>query len=856
MTTSRRFVYEGYKSKEISFPLGGIGSGCVGLAGNGRLIDWEIFNKPNKLSHNGFSFFAVKAEAQGVVKLTKVLHGDLQTPYTGEGKGKFEGYGYGPKRENMTGFPHFANTSFKGEYPFAEIAFDDAGDPISVKLTAFNPLIPLNAKDSSLPAAVLTYAVTNRSAEPLDVSVVGNLTNPAKRGAINSYFDEAGYRGFKLRSNAYAEEEAAYGDLTLATDCEDVSYQSYWYRGGWFDNAVVFWQAFTAPGRFKERHYDDVSELGEDARQWRDVCLLSGHRTLAPGETGKFTFILSWSYPNYVNDWNPGKGKENGPYPSWKNYYATQFGDSKETAGYLFAELPRLERETRAFKDLLFGSTLPHEVVDAVSANISILKSPTVLRLPDGSLYGFEGVHTNEGSCEGSCTHVWGYEQVTPFLFPELARSMRDNHYRHAQFDNGKVAFRLMLPPERTREENKFHAAADGQMADIVKTYREWRISGDTDWLRGIWPQVKKSLEYAWDPTNDDWWDRDRDGVMEGVQHHTLDEEAYGPNAFLSGMYHSALLAASVMAEALGDGAAGEYRELYERGRRWVRDHLFNGEYFTQQVDLKDERFDVDPELGEIKYQFGEACHIDQVLGQWHAHVVGLGYVFDRDQTRAAVSAIYKYNFIPVLRDYTNACRIYGLNDERGLLIATYPKGGAPKVPVPYADECMNGFEYQAASHMIYEGLVEEGLAVVRAIRHRYDGERRNPWNEFECGSNYVRSMASYSLLTALSGFEYDQAQEGLIGFSPVVNREAFKTFWSLGRGWGEFAHANGQLRLSVAYGELTVGRFRSDLLAGQTAAAVVVNGRPVVCEREGNDLVFAERVRLAAGDTLTVEAR
>ncbi|MBB6732392.1 hypothetical protein H7C18_15840 [Cohnella sp. CBP 2801] len=852
-----KFTYTGVQTKEISFPLGGIGSGCIGLAGNGRLIDWEIFNKPNKLSHNGFSFFAVKAERDGEVKLAKVLQGDLQAPYTGEGKGKFEGYGYGPKRENLTGLPHFRDVSFNGPFPIAELVFDDAEDPIAVKLTAFNPFIPLNADDSSLPAAILTYEVTNRSDEPLDVSLVGNLTNPARKEAVNTYFEREECRGFHLHSTAYGEDDPAFGDLTLATDCPDISYQSYWYRGGWFDNLTVFWKEFASPGRFKERMYETASALGEDSRQWRDVCLLAAHRTVAQGETASFAFVISWNYPNYANDWNPGPGREKGPFPTWQNYYAKLFGNSVESAAYAFGNLARLERDTRKFREMLAGSTLPAEVIDAVSANLSILKSPTVLRLPDGSLYGFEGVHTNEGSCEGSCTHVWGYEQVTPFLFPDLARSMRDNHYRHAQFENGKVAFRLMLPPERTLAENKFHAAADGQMADIVKTCREWKISGDEAWLRSVWPMVKKSLEYASDPTNEDGWDRDKDGVMEGVQHHTLDVEAFGPNPFLSGMYHAALRAAATMAKALGDGeAAAEYEALLARGRKWIDENLFNGEYFVQKIDLQDARFPVDPELGEIKYQFGETgCHIDQVLGQWHARVVGLGDVFDPEKTRSALRSVYKYNFMPVLREYANFCRIYGLNDERGLLIATYPRGGSPKVPVPYAQECMNGFEYQAACHMIYEGLVEEGLDVVRAIRHRYDGERRNPWNEFECGSNYVRSMASYALLLALSGFVYD-APNGVIGFHPVVNRDSFRSFWSLGRGWGQFDHADGVLGFSVAYGEIMVSEFRSDLPAACGPARVEVNGQPVEWEQANGGIAFAEPLQLRAGDRLTIAAR
>ncbi|WP_214629247.1 GH116 family glycosyl-hydrolase [Paenibacillus agaridevorans] len=860
--TNRYFNYEGYRTKEISFPLGGIGSGCIGLAGNGRLIDWEIFNRPNKMSHNGFSFFAIKAESEGSVKLAKVLHGDQLPSYTGEGRGVYEGYGYGPRRENMSGFPHFSNTSFKGEFPFAEITYDDEGDPVTVKLTAFNPLIPLNDKDSSLPAAVFTFEVCNRTLEPLDISLVGNVSNPFKKGAINTYFDQNSFKGFKLHSNSYKEDDPEYGDITLSTDGEDISYQSYWYRGGWFDNLTVFWKDFTTPGKFQERFYPYDRNLDDERahQKRRDVCLLSNHKSLAPGEKGMFTFILSWNIPNYINYWNPGEGcrEPSCTMPSWKNYYSLLFADSTETSKYIFANYDRLYKKTSLFKQLLFQSSFPQYVLDAISANISILKSPTVLRLPDGTLYGFEGCHSDEGSCEGSCTHVWNYEQVTPFLFPGLARSMRNIDYSAAQFPNGKMAFRLLLPPERTTTEishntgTKQRAAADGQMGGIMKVYREWKISGNTEWLKSIWPEVKKALEYAWDTTNEDWWDRDKDGVMEGEQHHTLDVEIYGPNSYITGLYHGALLAASLMADALGDKSGLIYREMYEIGRKWMDDNLFNGEYFYQKIDLQDSRFPVDPELGEIKYQIGEGCHIDQVLGQWHAHIIGLGYIIDQQKVRKSVESIYKYNFINCLRDYPNACRIYGLNDEQGLLISTWPKGNSPKVPVPYADECMNGFEYQAACHMIYEGMIDEGLECVKAIRHRYDGERRNPWNEFECGSNYVRSMASYSLLLALSGFEYDMT-EGYIGFNPVINCSDFSTFWSLNEGWGQFTHHEGKLEFSVKYGRIGLNKFRSEILEGKEIRGITVAGRTISYVRDGIVICFNEVAILKEDESITI---
>jgi non-lysosomal glucosylceramidase len=115
--------YQGKKTREISFPLGGIGSGCIGLAGNGGLIDWEIFNRPSKGSVNGFTHIAVKAESNGTLLDERVLQGDSYPPFSGQYGGDF---GHGERSEKMAGFPHFEKSDFEGEFPFATLHFQDS----------------------------------------------------------------------------------------------------------------------------------------------------------------------------------------------------------------------------------------------------------------------------------------------------------------------------------------------------------------------------------------------------------------------------------------------------------------------------------------------------------------------------------------------------------------------------------------------------------------------------------------------------------------------------------------------------------------------------------------------------------
>lgn len=805
-------VYKGAKTREISFPLGGIGSGSIGLSGNGRLVDWEIFNRPNKKSCNGFSHFSVKAERDGKVLDARVLNGDLQMSYIGEhvrNAPLHSGYGFGPESETMAGMPHFADVAFKGEFPLAEMSFQDTKFPGRIELLAFNPFIPLQADDSSIPAAFFEWELENTEDVPITYTLCLSAGNPIPTDrVIHQYSEGGGVHSIKLGSNQFDHEDPNFGDITIATDAEVISYQEYWYRGGWCDNLEMFWHNFTQPGHLRNRQYRE----DEPPFRRKDTASLAAHMELMPGEKKKIRFTISWHFPNVNNYWNPNPDGPN----VWRNYYATLFEDSLASSTYAFEHWERLLRETLTFKEALFSTTVPNVVLDAVSANLSVIKSATSLRLTDGSFYGFEGCIEDTGCCEGSCTHVWNYAYALPFLFPALERSMRNLDFKYNKREDGRMSFRLMLPLGRERMD--FRACADGQFGGVIKAYRDWKISGDTDWLRSVWPAIKQSITYAWADSNEDKWDPGKMGVLAGRQHHTLDMELYGPNSWLSGFYLAALKAGAEMANCLGDQTTSdEFGLLFQTGKRWVDEHLFNGKYYVQQINLSDktllDQFDEETvrqywneELGEIKYQVAEGCVIDQVIAQWHANLCGLGEIFDKNQTRTALKSLYQYNFKDSMRNEANTWRLYSLNDEGGIVICTWPEGTSrPSIPLTYNTETMTGFEYQAASHMIQEGFVEEGLSIVQAIRNRYDGEKRNPWNEIECGSNYARSMASYSLLQALSGFEYNMV-EGMIGFNPVqVEDGRFRTFWSLDAGWGIFEMSSEQMLVQILGGQLNV---------------------------------------------------
>jgi len=841
-------VYEGDQLREIAFPLGGIGTGCISLSGRGSLVDWEIFNRPNKGSILPYAFFTMWAKKGDAAPVTRVLQSPPQTPFSGQGSSRFGGLGFGVQRGDGSGFPHMRTATFRGEFPLAEVGFCDPTMPVEVKLEAYSPFIPLNADDSGIPVAVLRYYVRNPSNETVQVSIVGNLTNPigyggtgemsahfgAKEGLgqnVNAYVVDKGLRSLSLTSEKVTPDQGNYGSMTLSTTWEEGFCQECWLRGSWYDMMHDFWDHFSESGSLPERHYEPSAD------GLTDVGSLGAQLTLGPGESAVVPFFVAWHFPVFTKYWGDiACACDSDERPTWKNYYASQWDSALDVARYYAANAERLYAETKRFHDTLFASSLPACVLDAVSSQASIIHSPTVLRLEDGTFYGFEGCHCDSGCCEGSCTHVWNYAQTVAFLFPGLERSLRDADYTHNLSDDGHMGFRLQLPIGA--DPWGFHAAADGQMGGILKVYRDWKLCGDDDWLRNLWPRVKKALEYAWVQ-----WDESRDGVMEGIQHNTYDIEFHGPNTMMGTFYLGALRAGEEMARYLGDNAAAEtYRRVFESGKARVEKELWNGEYYIQNVVSEED----DP-----KYQYGTGCLSDHMIGQWFAHLVGLGYLLEPDHVRSATKAIFDHNWLSDFWEHANPQRIYALNDEQGLLLCSWPNGGRPALPFVYSDEVWCGIEYQVASHLIYEGFVDEGLAVVKGVRDRHDGARRNPWNEFECGSHYSRSMASWAVLTALSGFSFD-LQKGQIGFDPRLEDEVLHSFWSTNDAWGRFSTCSEGVRLEVAYGAQTLSRLALPKWSGKLSDATI-GDKTVGITWDGDTVVFAEPVTIAAGETLAL---
>ena len=738
--------FDGDHLMRVAMPMGGIGCGSVSLSGRGELVDWEIMNRENKTMSEtergpaSRTFFAIRIKGTSH-ESTTMLAGPLHPTelYAAEGN-----------CAPQSGLPRFREASFDGAFPFGTVHLADKDLPVKVAIRGFSPFVPGDSAASSLPVASLEYVVENLLDEPLEVSVaafvrnlVGNDGNPVgfnhrrlshtggEKDNRTVFREGAGLRGVMCLSDGVATNSPAYGTFALSTpDAEGaLTFRESFAPNKWSGTALDFWDDLSDDGELSPRPSGDGVPQG-------GLCL---KKSVAAGAKTPFRFAFTWNFPNR---------------PAWENtkeivgnWYSQNSVDAWDAAEKIVPRLGELEERSLAFTRKVLSLDAPDEIKDAALSNLAVLKSQTVFRVPTGHLLGWEGVFDHEGSCKGSCTHVWNYENAVACLFPDLARSMRDVEFNYAMNpENGAMDFRAALPLGAKRNGR---VAADGQMGCIMKVYRDWRICGDDKWLADIWSNVKKALEFAWIPAekwtwNAKWrkggWDVGKSGLMDGEQHNTMDVNYYGPNPQMGFWYLGALRAAEEMAKAMKDGNfAAECRAIYEKGSRRIDEELFNGDYYEQRITEGQ---------GDLPFQLGKCCLVDQLVGQQMAHLWGLGDLAKKENLKKTCESIMRWNFLGDFSRHFNNMRTYCAGEEAGLLMGSWPRGRLER-PFPYFGEVMTGFEYVAAAEMVFQGMDADAVRVVKAVRDRHDGLKRNPFNEPECGHNYARSMASWNVLLA-----------------------------------------------------------------------------------------------------------
>ncbi len=795
----------------VAFTVGGIGAGCLEMDGQARLRHWMIFNNWQPLTVP-LCFLGMVIRQSGRSDQWYALQGAAEGPFT-----------------PMT------DVSLRARYPMAVWTLTDREAPVTCRLDAWSPFVPMQLRDSAMPAGVFQVTITNTSARPVSVRLVGSLLNTAGYQARTPI---EGRAHADLGGNRARLERVAGGvAVSMSGATEDTLMWSVTGDGrpcGWTQ-----WREYNELAGQGHPNPVSATPVGQT-----HSTAVGSDISLAPNQSARVSFCLTWSFPRTVQPW----GGEGNRYNAWWKDAAACHAD-------LLTRLDQLEHQTRLYTATLYDSNLPIWMLDRISSQLAVLRSRTCFWSRSGYFGAWEGCGYATGCCAGNCAHVWHYAQGHARLFPELGRLMREQELG-AQRPDGSVPMRQI--PD-------FPEAFDGTCGAILGAYREHLCSADPAWIRGIWPKMRHALDHLirrHDP--------DEDGMLTGPQHNTLDADSTGTSSWLGSLYLAALQACARVADMHGEAdVARRYRAIFAKGRANQNRALFNGEYYYQITDPQPVR------------EYGSGCHIDQVLGQWWADMLDLGEIYPADRVKSALAALYKYNYRSDFQGFVQAPRQFVAPFDGGMHMISWPRGGrpAPEYLMLYADEVMTGFEYSAASAMIYAGLLRQGLSVVRTVYDRYDGMLRtgltpgdtaswgysgNPFGDDECGKYYGRALSAWSLLLAAQGFVYD-GPAGRLGFRPRWRPDDHRSFFSTAAGYGLFIQKRrgsqpmAEIQMvqgSVDLRELVLQPERPHRMV-QVYLQADLRRQPVPCTQraDGDDLVITlmSPVELTAGSKLII---
>ena len=812
-----------------AYPLGGIGTGTISLNASGELTDFQIFNRPSLGMKVPYTFFSLYVKGKDGSD-ARALEARANPDY-------YKGRGWHPSYTR--GLPRFSSSEMCVKVPFATIDYSRDNLPVKVSMTAWNPFIPGNDEDSGIPGALFDIVLTNVSDAPVEALAalsMGNIHNfrgadafdnpKQSKQCVNEAKTEDGLSGVFMTGTELPEDDLLYANNALLTDDPDATVCPRWHLGAWYDGITDFWEHFER-GELPNQDGSDLSDFSAVGPMAAYVGSAGIKKTIGPGETKHLRFCMAWYVPNRTQGWWVDRER-----PTMKNHYATRYSDAWQVGRDLMKRWKELEKAGRDFSDAIYGTTLPESVIDAITANISVLRSTTCWRMPDGTFMGWEGSHEQEGSCHGTCMHVWNYAQTVAYLFPRLEQSVRENEFLVEMEEDGMLPFRCFRKVGLS--DPHFYPAVDGTFGTVMRAWREWKLGGSRAYLEKVYPRILTAFDYAMRI-----WDEDGDGVPETKQHNTYDIEFFGPNPLSGVMELGAIRAVEKMACVMGDTARQrQMADLFDKAQKRFEELCWQGEYYIQKIE------DVD----KYPYQFGEGCLSDQLLGQTIAFITGLGDLLPREHLRSAAQAIFRYNFASPEGRRPCLQRQFIDDDETGLLLASWPNGNKPRFPFVYSDEVWTGIEYQVATMLIYLGLDKEALTMVDAVRSRFDGVRRSPWSEMECGFYYSRAMASWGLLVALTGYDCDVAN-GEITFAPHYTTGT--CFWSQGDGWGTFELSEDKASLRLLYGSLQLKSLR--IPGADRIKAVHLNGNAIQFQNHDSTICLGD-TGMMAGDELIVE--
>jgi uncharacterized protein (DUF608 family) len=636
---------------------------------------WQIFNNFEERAGSGIvpnSFFALRTKTKGATVVKA-----LQTSSVGD-------------------FPAMDSLSFQGEFPLGWYNFSDDELPVDVTLEAYNPLIPMDLKNSAIPCGIFSIKVKNTSANKVEIDLLATqqnavgftgydtITGPNNRQCKgygqnnNTIISGAGKTSLQMTGTAGSMQLSAYaGKVSYSADWKDIS---------------ALYNDFSDDGKLSGQKTARSPEAGKTV----DGALAAG-LSLKPGEEKTITFVFSWHFPkgtfgrNDIPEWYFIEGGS--MYENW-------WSDANDVDNYVRDNFDYLDKTTRLYHETMYSSTLPRYVLDRISSNLCVLKSPTSFWTKAGYFGIWESTSWKE-EWFGNCKHVIHYAQGHARVFPELGRTLRKQDLNTIT-DEG-------LLPSRDGESKD---AIDGHFGSILGVYREHLLSDNNEFLSSAWPRTKKAMDFTISK-----YDNDRDGMMTGSYHNTLDCNSSGTSPWIGSLYIAALKASAQMALIMGEKEqSADYANLANTAAENQNKELWSeelGYYIARPEHLPETRL------------MDKACGLDMLLGQWWANQLNLGRIYPLERSLSGLAAIHRINRFTEdgnprpYRDFLG-------NGDTGWQMFVHPDE-VPKNSIHYYCEVMTGFEYAAAATMMQHGMVEQGLEIIEEISKRYDGRFRGP---------------------------------------------------------------------------------------------------------------------------------
>ncbi len=794
-------------SRSSGIPLGGLGTGSVELRSDGLFHEWQIMNNspwgpgPEARIPVDALFFGLQLngeEKRSVVLATpRDLSGWMMEPYT------------------AAWLEHPTEIKSRMRFPFTELEFDLGTLPVNVSLEAFSPFIPLDAKHSGLPLAYLTFSIENRAKEPLPFTFFGCMANMVGYNSVDalSVMDVATkgmQSSISFRREGVPSAQSDYGSMVLGMVCEKQGTTSY----GTHIRHRDLWDVLQKDGKLENHDFSSAKNAPYSTDEiwrkrlrkgFRSQGALARTMTLMPGEKTRVRCMLCWHFPTFIERDCNAKKK---PGSNIGHQYANWFKDATDVFKYAVRNAGKLRRETKAFFDAYYQSSMEPWLLEAISAQMT-----TLIKSSWWDKRGRFGIWEGLGCCGLQTTDIthYGSFPIVQF-FPEIEKSQmrltKDNVEKPGDIPH-------MMPGTFACSDVDNLKRIDLMPQFVLLVWRDVLWTADLTYLREMWPTVKDAMAFM------DTKDLDGDGLPNNTgPDQTYDQfPLKGTSAFVGILFLASLRAAAEMAELMGDADyACEMRQRFTSAEKLLDEQLWTGAFY---------RLCYDPLTG----QGNDGVMADQINGDWFIRqTTGTG-LLDNRKVKSS------------LRSILDAC-----SHPAGFLAnCAWPEGGDAGTSRQKTDQAgtpWSGVEYAVAAHMILLGMEREGLKVARNVWDRYErmGLR---FNHIECGGHYYRALSSWAVYLALGGWIVDVLNRTL---KLRMGRKPLQSVLATADAWGVLNVDGKTISLEIRCGAL---KLKTIEITGKRfeKARVTVNNKALktgVC----NDVIVFERIMtLKPGD-------